>query len=153
MKTKEIKTSISTILVVDLPEGTEVVSTDSTYISYNSKSLFGQIKAPEGRWQHLRQLTDITEEQWREIVDTSGHPFYKDFTEGGFGAVCTASESGISLLKANGVILENPEGSRPECDCNYTCGDADRYNCGMDHHLWQQAQEQVWSNPHIFIKI
>lgn len=52
----------------------------------------------------------------------------------------TATESGLSLLKSNGVLLENPYpdlGLMPSAELD----------------IYRKTQEKVWSNPHVFVKI
>lgn len=138
MKTKQITTSKATILVVDASD-------------FTKKDMRAWDINPE--WQHLGQLYDITEEQWREVVDGtkdsygryymfenyeySKHPFdNKD--------LLTAKESVLSLLKANGVVLENMFGTYEE---NITSGDA-----SVSFRNWMEENENVWQNVHIFIK-
>lgn len=70
----------------------------------------------------------------------------------------TAKESGLSLLKANGVLLENRHGKDKPNHIGYIGNPSKNDILLMENqikikqHRWQQAQEQVWLKPHIFIK-
>lgn len=62
------------------------------------------IKLPEGNWQILGLSTELTEEQWSEIVKYVGLPWcaYKDYRSNS-NWFSTAKESGLSLLEANQI--------------------------------------------------
>lgn len=157
MKTKEITTRKATILVVYLPEGaTGLIVNDGNIIVAIKYLAAMDIKIPDGNWQHLGQLSDITEEQWKDVVEDS-----KCFVTDEIGYIdylnddqlCPlAKKSGLSLLKANGVLLENTI-TKP---VKYKGDDFFKHQAKQMYDFainrWQQAQEQVWKNVHIFIK-
>lgn len=71
---------------------------------------FEHVVLPSGQWSLLGRPKEITEEQWKGIVDTypddgCGGFAYMDYTScvNGFE---TAKESGLDLLKSKGL---NPE--------------------------------------------
>ena len=97
-----------------------------------------------GMYRPLGELSRLSEEDWKGIVDYN--TYYSTLTKSWEGS---ATEFGLSLLKANGVVMENPMGEEP---LRYTP------DIGSDfvpyHDKWKEAQEQVWSpNTHVFIKI
>lgn len=229
MKTKEITTSKATILVVDLPVESinpvasmgylifrepnysnwvtdDILMNPIKLVEYEEKHDSSKdykdatpVKIPDGNWQHLGQLSDIIEEQWKDIVDDpfikglsqyekpsdlegwkyvnspmgvryekDTHISFKDYNTLSDGLSIanqhlfgTAKESGISLLKANGVLLENTFDSEPQLsdyvfeDHPELVGNPKEYDLdtfNIDSYKWQQAQEQVWLNTHVFIK-
>lgn len=165
MKKLEIKTDKATLLVVDLPYPEIWISRAG--ISFpNGK---GGEHFISGNFKHIGKVSEITEEDWRGIVDSIIHyepwtqyqavELFYNYESKGFSYTYTSTESGLSLLKANGVLLENPLGSKPFYDeivpkklIKEGYGSNDFVDVLYDLHQWESAQELVWSNPHIFIK-
>lgn len=141
MRQAEIVTEKVEMLVVDLP-------TDGTFndkikeLCENLLTVFGT------QYKHLGKETELTEEYWKGIVENHEYPFeegsfcypdYEVYPKIAWKAFNTATESGLSLLKANGVVLDNPydePGLMPSAELD----------------AYRQAESKVWKNPHIFIK-
>ena len=68
MKQKTIKTDKATVLVVEFPEEAINVYIHQEFIQYESFGLHKFI-LPEGNWQLIGRLPDITEEQAGKVVD------------------------------------------------------------------------------------
>jgi len=178
MKQITIQTAKAQILIVDLPEicnnDADVVSGEHReYLKYHSSDFRGMPNytfygLPEGSWQLYGKASELTEEQWRTIVESdyfdgigtmyANYEIERIFT---FGKTKhRATESGSSLLSANGVMLENPLEEMPErheyefdVDENgfgvMTRCDEDQYL--VDLKEWKAAQEKVWSNPYVLV--
>lgn len=174
MKQKTIVTSKVEMLVVDLPvdaKNVRVGAFDNIYFDSKSQGWDGYdlIETPEGNWKHLGKATELTEEDWNGIVDYNECPdpflgkikFYQKYPDSlNDNFVNTATESGLSLLKANGVVLENEFGDEPKLqetvpqhmlDKGY--GSNDYVDQLYDGHQWQEAESKVWNNAHLFIKL
>ncbi|SUJ18977.1 Uncharacterised protein [Sphingobacterium spiritivorum] len=146
MKQKQITTGKATIVVVDAPHGN---------IPHSNLLDF-----PDGSWSHLGPLSQVTEDQWKEIVDQviTSYQDYTDNTVVPTFSLFSSTESGLSLLRANGVLLENPLGvwngpdGRPQ-----TFPDGAQFNSAIELYnfqkKWDKAQSEVWKNPYIFIKV
>jgi hypothetical protein len=163
MKQVTITTCKSTIVVVDLPKDAFNVKCISfppygiIYTSYVGKSKRGLCIKTDSPFERLGSPSQVTEEQWKGIVDFHDKPdgYYRDYLYHTIKAPhiwkTTATESGLSLLKANGVVLDNPIGTKPRWD---ELAPSEYPHDYLEHlQRWQQAQEQVWSNPQIFIKL
>jgi len=121
MKQITIQTAKAQILIVDLPEicnnDADVVSGEHReYLKYHSSDFRGMPNytfygLPEGSWQLYGKASELTEEQWRTIVESdyfdgigtmyANYEIERIFT---FGKTKhRATESGSSLLSANGV--------------------------------------------------
>lgn len=155
MKSIEIVTSKVEMLVVDLPrDATTATSTDKNGNSnYFDGREWRKMYLPKGNWQNLGKATELTGEDWKGIVNfqttfrngnridymfedyqNSDHPFEAITFE-------TATESGLSLLKANGIFFEN--------------GISSTYPVTFDRVTkkeWQEAESKVFRNCHVFIK-
>ena len=129
MKQITIQTAKAQILIVDLPQDAHHVQlslnkhSDILYLAKGSPFFVG-IEIPNEDWQLLGKASELTEEQWRTIVDDvivvvaelgqtahQGRGF-KNYKGG--AAYHSVVESGSSLLSANGVMLENPCGEEPD---------------------------------------
>ncbi|MGJ1369556.1 hypothetical protein [Sphingobacterium spiritivorum] len=180
MKTIEITTGKATIVVVDMPEEAHKINVvEGCYaneykdqIVYNVKEYtenqilnhIEQIDLPQGHWKILNQFSQLTEDQWQDIVDVSDEGFecwnYEENDWGYHGF--DPESSGLSLLRANEVRLENLFGEEPalsdyifeehpELVGNPKEYDHDKFE--YDHSYWAKAQSEVWKNPYIFIKV
>lgn len=128
--------------------------------SGSSKGKRGCIIKTDFEVKKMGNAHQLTEEDWKGIVDSWTNGYYQDYEndvnhppidgEDYIDLFCigTATESGLSLLKANGVVMENSLGEEP---LRYTP------DIGSDfvpyHDKWKEAQEQVWLNPQVFIKL
>lgn len=158
MKQKVIKTDKSTLLVIEVSEVTRNVVLFTNEIGYYADGKNKYTKLPQGNWQLLGRLPDITENEWKVVVDDydNGYFYYPD----GYKDTCdTATESGLSLLQANEVYFDNPFGDEPkitsgEYDDN-GFGDIDKYQFKRDLKSWQEAQSKVWDKErtYLFIKV
>jgi len=108
--------------VVELPEGATYVKINEyndLWFDVPGKTL-DWVELPEGKWKALFTTQTATEQDWAGVVeyyadsDTEGEPpysvehrwnAYKDYADGGF-EFSTATESGHSLLTANGLPVE-----------------------------------------------
>lgn len=160
----EIKTGKCTLLVIELPVDIKNINlfakkkTNHYRLYYDEgkmdlKGLIGNhgiIDFGVGNWQHIGTLDQMTEEVWKGIVDgmgrsiATGVPYFRDYY--GYDeddVVYTAIESGISLLKYNEVMFENPLGENG--DTGHNARDRE----------WQEAQEKLFDlkRTHFFIKI
>lgn len=88
---------------------------------------------------------------WEKLT----HVSYRDYTlipdNISFGDLFpfkSATESGLSLLKANGVILDNPE--KPYFISNIN-SEEDRAKSQEQMENYFNELSKVWSNPHIFL--
>lgn len=103
---------------------------------------------PQGNWQLLGISTELTEEQWRDLV--SFHIFaYKDYKTTAIYKFKTAKESGLSLLEANGCFSVNPYGDMPP-DETSTPLSWNSEGLEADIKKWQQAQENT--GPRLILK-
>lgn len=149
MKKIEIKTEKATLLVVDLPLATTKITEVSSFPnngvyfnfidkdgSYESGLKSGMIKT-DYKVKHLGKVSEITEEEWKGIVDSfelfnNINVGYKNYYQDE-PVMDNATESGLSLLKANGILLQSK-------------------NTPLLSSSWMEAQQKVWYNPHVFIK-
>ncbi|MGJ1432871.1 hypothetical protein ACR79M_14950 [Sphingobacterium spiritivorum] len=151
MKQKQITTGKATIVVVDMPEGSfDPIIEDCMLKYYVDKHIEGtgsvwHTKFPFGNYKPLGLPSWITEDQWKEIVDLHySHLGFDDYdSDCEFNVLNTATESGLSLLRANGVVLENP--------VTVDLSGNNELNC--DYAEWQTFESQIWKNPYIFIKV
>jgi len=103
-----IKFKISEMWLLSLYDGH--ISSNKSYFRGKHGHIFN-VKLPTGNWRILGTANELTEEQWKEVVEPSERSgmfkSYKEhFTNPYFFAYDTANESGASLLKLH--KLENP---------------------------------------------
>lgn len=177
MKKLEIKTEKATLLVVDLPEcKTHLIYKGYYVMDSSDKGLNNKCrKISQGDTQgfyyigtdfkYLGKVSEITEEEWADIVDLpiehkidSYNPLlikryfrFKDY-QSDANILKTSIESGFSLLKANGIILENKYQDDWDELCIWGHGDFSK-DGKSSFELYTEEQEKVWSNPHVFIKV
>jgi len=153
MKQQLIKTSKATILVVDLPEGVTAPRIENFK---NYSSLFSGessiCRLPPGNWQLLGKTFEMSDEQWKEIVEEEVLILSWDkYSDSPITETMTATESGISLLTANKVFKENPN-EKP--DIQYFMSDSAFTK--RDYHeklnQWQEAEQHVYRNAYTLIK-
>ncbi len=158
MKQVTITTGKATIVVVDLPEGAFNIKCVS-FRPYGIYYIVKSAKAPRGKVgcfvktdfqvMNLGHVSKVSDDLWDKIVDwNEEHLFYFKYPNKDWQGDITATESGLSLLKANGVVMDNPLGEEP---LRYTP------DIGSDfvpyHNKWLEAQKDVWLNPQIFVKV
>lgn len=161
LKTKTITTDKDTLLVVEMPEDNIFSAEKQIQAFIDSQnwiiSLLSRDSDSNCKLKLLGRLPDITEEQWKGVVDDydNGYFYYPD----GYKDTCdTATESGLSLIQANEVYFENPLGEEPVIE-EYFCGKKDFDDSDIEifkniHQQWVKAQKQVWdkARTHLFIK-
>lgn len=155
----------ATIAVVDLPSViTYVIKHNSNRLSIQT---FNEEFRLKGDWKYIGKASELSEKDWKGIVDPYAlnrifYTVYGKFSVDNPAYFTTASESGMSLLKANGVVMENEFGDEPKLN-DYVFEDHpelvgnpkeyDNEKFQSDHKEWEKGQEQVWENPHVFIKL
>lgn len=166
---KLLNTGITDLLIVDVPTsatGFDILP-DRLSFDYMEDDIRmpDYIPIPEGyKYTVLGKVSELTEEQCDLIVpkidiDDPTCGFERFMTDDEFArhdrveACSTATESFHSLLKANGILLDNPLGKKPirttpfMNDGYYSDLDRveiDAYNAELKD--WQEAQSKV-SNP------
>lgn len=172
MKTKTIKlTDGRELYISELPEGVynvDIVGTSDNPILSLDHVIYGcnddgncyydAFSLPDGNWQLLGKLPDISEEQASTIVEyfTTDEDFgkevvFRDYLEKTFHG--TALESLDSLLEANGVLFENPLGEKPK-QINASIGGLShkRYEYNKKKlNDWEDAQEKVFDKERTFL--
>lgn len=165
MKHKTITTGVCELFVCEVPEDSHVsqISIGSGIVETaigHPNGAYKPLQLPEGNWQLIGRFPDTTDKQWGDIVDKMvfidedgefedvvKYRSYSEIPITPFGKTyspITSSQSGHSLLQANGVYFENPLGASykrmPEA--------------GMDYRSflrWHKAQEQVWDKERTFL--
>lgn len=167
MKQVQIKTGKVEMLVVDLPEGksfSEIKICCETYYTATETTQYANsitaecISKSSKEWNYLGKSTELTEEDWKGIVDQKDKGYgvlvNKDYAKDRFThSLFTATESGLSLLKANGVVVENSLGKEPNNNCNEYTDMFTIAKRARKHQEWQEAESKVWRNAHVFIKL
>lgn len=162
MKQAHIKTGKVEMLVVDLLDGksfSEIKICCETYYTATETTQYSNsitdvcISMSSKEWNYLGKATESNEEDWKGIVGQSIHTnLYPHYVEGitppNLYCYDTATESGLSLLKANGILLENELGKYPE---------SKKYEFTSIYERavteWQESESKVWRNCHVFIKM
>lgn len=171
MKQVQIKTAKSVIMLFDLPReatrirshsehGTQCLEFYSAFT--DTKTLIPVDPIEKLDYKYLGKATELTEEDWRGIVDYNECPdpflgklkFYQKYPDSlNDNFVNTATESGLSLLKANGVEIENPLGDEPRFvpeEYDNTPEEERRFRNNLG--AWCNIEDRLWRNTHIFIK-
>ena len=161
MKTKQITTSKGDFLLVELPEGVSARYGDTI----ERTNLLPDL--PDGLWLHISRIDGVTEKQASEVVYSCHiddfQRVYCDYLQGTFMGLSTALQSFNSLLKANGVLFENPLvenppsitdrkyvfEDHPELVGNPTETDFDLFEKDLEE--WQEAQSKVWSKERTYL--
>ncbi|MGJ1499641.1 hypothetical protein ACR79R_20175 [Sphingobacterium spiritivorum] len=174
MKQKQITTGKATIVVVDMPGNTyyeldpqfiykEIIINQQNGLIVSKYKLDNDMSG----YNCLGSLSQVTEDQWKEIVDSKivlnevllpKRKVWCNYLENRYSIDFSPCKSGLSLLRANGVLLENPLGTwngpdgRPQ-----TFPDGAQFNSVIELYnfqkKWDKAQSEVWKNPYIFIKV
>ena len=160
MKQVTIKAK-ATIVVIDIPDHHVA---NITHIAPGLDTLTIQdvrtgdyVFGINGIFKAAGHPSKLTEEDWKGIVDffTTDEDFgkedvFRDYSGKNF--FDTATESGLSLLRANGVVMyyDFDDCANPFCeDGRIDMG----YNESMTCSLCEEAQEQVWLNPSLFLLV
>ena len=159
MRNVEFSTSKGEFYLVDFPEGANRFSVfndrDNPYISYFKSGDTGRLYV-NYPLEVVGNPKELTEGEWGDICEEIAFGTYrgfinhqaegKDFRDIVESSFKSATQSGISLLKANGVFLENQLGEKPEPDYKVLWDQE-----GDDAvQAWKEAQEKVYKNPMMF---
>lgn len=187
MKTKLIEISKARIILCDIAESNKPYSVLNSglksFLWCKRTNLRGMITydLPQGNWQLLGFLKDLTEEQKEMIVERipveeipspyndmqGGLHFawtdYENLGENGYsgfqgdsGCFGNVLDSFYSLLKANEIYLENPLGKKPHQQEERFITKPHNL-CMTDvwkksYKEWQEAEENVFGNPVVLIE-
>lgn len=167
MQPTEIKTGKATILVVKVPEGSKEFNIgfwgnpdmggNNVQALYSSDSrppikVLGRIKEV-GNWKLLGLSTELTEDQWKEILPKYKYDKhlgeYENYTDSD-EYFKTATESGRSLLVANRFFEKNPYGRQPMVKgvCIERQGvdhTRNEYVETKEHRQWREVQDRIGS--------
>lgn len=165
METKLLNTGIADLLVVpDVPEGADNIEiVKGLYLPLGTHFLEwwlpdtngvvsdgGSVELPEGyKYTVLGRASELTEEQWEYLVSRvddglfiQGAAFENYHDDETFFE--TATESGHSLLEANGILLVNPYGPDEPKDIPdlgaFTQARREKWK------MWKEAQSKI-TNP------
>ncbi len=160
MKQKTITTDKATILLVELPLGSKNIRIDTNQavipygkeVNYEvpaTKESYGYEETegfalPEGNWQLLGRLPDITEEQAEKIVPDGYHKHIRADARWYWALL-------FDFLKDNEVCFENPFGDEPKKHTVLNRGVVTT----IEWDKWQEAQSKVWDKErtYLFIKV
>jgi hypothetical protein len=121
---------------------------------------FLAIMNEHGMAEILGKLTDITEEQFKEWVESFGQNGYMNYLSGSQYSELlkpTAKESFFSYLESHGIYFENPFGKiEPELSEDDLWGDMaqdSQVYAGILYKKdkWQEAEQKVWSKDSCYI--
>lgn len=147
----------SVLLVWGLPEDARAFHIEDNKLFYLSDFMgLRDIRAfrnlPEGNWQLIGKLSELTEEQAQTIVFRSRTGKYKDYKPatvskeadpvGLINALLemsknTALESFHSSIEAEGFYMENPIPKSTPCGCMGPCG------LVCPYEMWQDADSKT----------
>lgn len=140
--TKQINTGVAELLLVKVPDdaqGFRICNGPNYWISYmhsiqlheHINHYMGElelVEIPKGNYELLGIAHELTEKVWATIVEHTGFhmglPTYKDYGTTDLPYYGTsATESGLSLLRANEVFNKNPYGIDPYGLVSPVCGE------------------------------
>lgn len=137
-------------MIVELPEG----ASDTTYPKIGIADLYFQkegkhipeesyisVPIPEGNWQIVGRLSEITEEQAEQLVEPNGNGDYRNY-EGAWGGFATAIQSLESAIRAEGWMFENPYGETEPAPLLIDSEEEHRKFI-LDKLRWMAAQSRV----------
>ena len=125
------------LLLVELPEGAKIIKMEGKYrFGFKAKGLEADV--------YLGKLTDITEEQFAEMVKSvphhttkkliyEDHTYYTDKPLTENGAFDTAKESFFSKLKVDGIYFSNRLGEKSK--------EEDFKLTGNSEQAWRMIEE------------
>lgn len=107
-------------LVVELPPDAELISPvnghDRTWSYWSETEKYGTFEAPPGKWHIIGRLSEVTEEQASNIVQSfkfKGGYLYNNYITGNRDTTDTALESLESAILAAGWYFDNPYKNEP----------------------------------------
>lgn len=156
MKTKKIECLEKKVLLVDLGNANRrfagIVSDSLFYYGeqMNEDDYPISVPMPDGTWHYLSRLSEVTEEQCKEMVKRMPFDFsdrYLDYGKHIYSPshFATAKQSFLSALEAEGVMLENVLGEQPTY---FTLPNSDLHSVTWEDLMieWRQAEANVF-NP------
>ena len=153
MKQKQINTGVCTLLFVEVPENSDVVRSPPVIAVEIQKDDFDPLreyKAPPGNWRLLCKVSEVREELSKKIVAKEYGSENRIFVFFGYrnyetkdkrGHFLSPMRSFNSLLRANGILFENPYESTKK-----------GMTFSNEHkNEWELAQEKVWDKDRTYI--
>lgn len=152
MQTLTLDLPTPVLLVWGLPEDAKV--TDNNTISYRLPKcgVMHYTHLPEGNWQLIGKLSELTEEQYEGLVEVDKENWWKDYMEKDpeyYPFVFVDAEGSFySAIEAEGYHVENPIPKPTPCGCMGPCGLVCRYE------MWQDAESKTLpANTLIFKRV
>ncbi|WP_346236730.1 hypothetical protein ABDK00_014140 [Niabella insulamsoli] len=162
IKTKLIEGRV-TMLAADLPEGASNVKVanhfDGLALTWDVETMkIGSIELPEGNWQPLGFLRDISEEKARKIASSTHFSGLRRYHKP--GNILTVKEYYSTALKFIHSLIEsevqtvNPLGNKPYYSLsNYGASPDGFKKFESDIEAWLAAEAQTWKNIFLMIKM
>jgi len=145
------------LLIVELPEGASNIRAYNGSIHYD---ILINTEAPTNLLAKVKnligKLTDITEEQFKEWVESFGQNGYMNYLSGSQYSELlksTAKESFFSYLEKEGIYFSNPLGKKPSEIDIMRASWFDNPITDEDRKVWawQEAEEKVWNKNNCYI--
>jgi len=142
------------LLIVELPEGASNIRAYNGSIHYD---ILINTEAPTNLLAKVKnligKLTDITEEQFKEWVESFGQNGYMNYLSGSQYSELlksTAKESFFSYLEKEGIYFENPLGEELILNEDNLWGNAEQDTqvfAALNYQIdkWQEAEQKVWN--------
>lgn len=157
--TKQINTGVAELLLVKVPDDAHDIDYRNgvkllSWLTKHSSSYEGiDFYEPEYDCELLGIAHELTEEVWDTLVESpidisGGISVYHDYTETILCCV-TATESGLSLLRANEVYAVNPY---PDPELTMKQGDGFTYYGASDEEFDQYDKAQQNTGKWIMLK-
>lgn len=149
---KTINTGISELVLVKVPDKSHKhlftkIHGDNDLVFYIENEFPKVVTIPDGKYELLGIAHDLTEEVWRKIVKTNFrfnikyNTLFLDYSTMHF-KFKTATESGLSMLRANEIYDVNPYGE--ECrSYSEVIDGADVFELKEDMDNWTKAQQNT----------
>ena len=150
MKTKIISTLKKELLIIELPEGTDmkdpiqILKNKGNHLVYSKHNghIISRNKLPDGEWTLLGKLDEIREEDAEELVEPFDFSYYVDYNHPSRGAyTITATESLLSALESEIYWNVNPIDIKGQTFSN------------EHENKWQQAQEKTFDKNRTLILV
>lgn len=147
--TKQINTGVAELLLLLLPEG--VTECQPRWIEGKDVlqqlriAVYGStidIELPDGNWEELGVAHELTEEVWDSVLPSYSIQDEFDYMRYDNLEFCeTATESGLSLLRANECYAVNPYGRDEPEGIKHIGVFAQLMR--QKHKLWNEAQQNT----------